>query len=129
APYKDTPGFKQPRRIKLEWVSASPDSDYYRKQAQQWLLSLVAATPGNPFLPTALVEPVVNEYESLKRGHLRAAPLTAADFASSFYDYAYLDRAENVAATVGQLLGTAVVHGNGLFSVLAAYHGSAVARI
>ena len=34
---KDTPGFKQPRRLKLEWISASADSDFYRRQAQQCL--------------------------------------------------------------------------------------------
>src|SRR5260370_20714269 len=127
APNKDTPGFKQPRRIKLEWVSASPDSDTYRKQAQQWLLSLVAATPGNPLLPIALLEPLVNEYETLKWAYFRASPLTAADFANSFYDYAYFERPENVAAILGQIGGTAAVQGSALSTVVS-YQSAAVAR-
>src|SRR5260370_38233513 len=100
--------------MKLEWVSASPDSDTYRKQAQQWLLSLVATTPGNPLLPMALIEPLVNEYETLKWGYFRASPLTASDFASSFYHYAYLERPEKVASILGQIGGTAAVQGSAL---------------
>ncbi len=127
APNKDTPGFKQPRRMKLEWVSASPDSDTYRKQAQQWLLSLAAATPGNPLLPMALLEPLVNEYETLKWGYFRASPVTATDFANSFYYYAYFEHPENVAAVLGQIGGTAAVQGSALSSVVA-YQSAAVAR-
>ena len=97
APDKDTPGFKQPRRMRLEWISASPDSEYYRKQARAWLLSLVAATPGNALLPMALIDPLVSEYESLKWGKFRAPALTVENFASSFYDYIYFGRPENVA--------------------------------
>jgi hypothetical protein len=127
APDKDTPGFKQPRRMRLEWISASPDSEYYRKQARAWLLSLVAATPGNALLPIALIDPLVSEYESLKWGTFRAPALTVEDFASSFYDYIYFGRPENVAATVGQFLGTAVVHGSAVAPVVA-YQGAAAVR-
>jgi hypothetical protein len=122
-PSKDTPGFKQPRRLRLEWISASPDSEYYRKQAQQCLLSLIAAAPGNPLLPMALLDPLGNEYEMLKWGRFRAPALTA-DFAPAFYSYTYVNHPENVAATVGQVLGTP---GNA-FSVVAAYPSAAVAR-
>src|SRR5207302_3509358 len=101
---------------------------YYRKQAQQWLIALVAATPSNAFLPMALLEPLVNEYETLKWGHFRAPPLTAPEFASALYDYAYLQRAEDVAATVGQVVGTALLQRDGVLSTVAAYQSAAVAR-
>src|SRR5260370_20644804 len=113
--------------MKLEWVSASPDSDTYRKQAQQWLLSWAAATPGNPLLPMALLEPLVNEYETLKWGYFRASPMTAFDFANSFYCYAYFERPENVTAVLGQIGGTAAVQGSALSSMMA-YQSAAVAR-
>jgi hypothetical protein len=127
APDKETPGFKQPRRIKIQWVSASADSDTYRKQAQRWLLSLIAATPSNPWLPLALLEPLVSEYEALKWGRFRAPALTATDFVPSFYDYAYFSRPENVAATVGQAFGTVGAKGS-VLSTLVAYRSAAVAR-
>ncbi|HLJ92791.1 MAG TPA: hypothetical protein VKU02_06300 [Gemmataceae bacterium] len=127
APNKETPGFKQPRRMKLEWVSASPDSESYRKQAQHWLLSLVAAGSSQPFLPLALLGPVVSDYETLKWGHFRASPLMAADFAMSFYDYAYVERAENVASILAQV-GGALGSGGNPFSPLVAIQSAAVAR-
>lgn len=127
APSKDTPGFKQPRRLKLEWISASPDSEYYRKQAQRWVLSLVAATPGNPLLAMALLDPLVNEYESLKWGQFRAPALTAADFAYAFYDYRYFQRPENVAATVGQIVAAVVGQGSALVPLVTC-QSAAVAR-
>jgi hypothetical protein len=127
APDKDTPGFKQPRRLKLEWVSASADSPFYRKLAQQGILSLVAAAPGNPYLPLALLDPLVSEYENLKWGQFRAPALTISDFALSLYDYRYFRRPENVAATVGQILGTAGARTTPI-GTLAAYQAAAVAR-
>lgn len=129
-PSRETPGFKQPRRVRLEWVTASADSDLYRKQAEQWLLFAVASTPVNPILPLAMLKPLANEYTYLiQLGRLRASPLTVRNFAYSLYDYAYLNRAENVAATVGQVLETAVLQQrNSLFSTVAAYQSAAVAR-
>jgi hypothetical protein len=127
APSKDTPGFKQPRRLKLEWVSASPDSEYYRNLARHALLSLVAATPASPMLALNLLPPVVNEYETLKWGHLRAAPLTTPDFAYSFYDYSYFQRPENVAALIGRILGSHGLNGSPLSAVVA-WQSAAVAR-
>jgi hypothetical protein len=127
APDKETPGFKQPRRIKLEWVSASADSPYYRKQAQLYLLSQVAATPVNPFLSLALLDSLASEYESLKWVQFRAPALTVPDFAYAFYDYRYLRSPENVAATWGQTLGMVGARVSP-FATLAAVQSAAVAR-
>ena len=126
SPDKETPGFKQPRRLKVEWVASTASSDYYRKQAQRLLLSVVAATPSNPLLPLALLDALVNEYESLKWGQFRALALTAPDFAYAFYDYAYLHRPQDVAALVGKALGTAGMQGN-LCTTVAAIQSAAVA--
>ncbi len=101
APNKNTPGFKQPRRVKVEWVEASPDSPSYRKSAHNSLLSLVAATAGNPALATALTLSFISEYNSLKWVHGQIAPWTEPNFASSFYTHASLNRPEDVAAMVG----------------------------
>jgi hypothetical protein len=126
SPDKETPGFKQPRRIKAEWVASAAGSDYYRKQAQQLLLSVVAATPSNPLLPVSLLDALANEYESLKWNQFRAPALTAEDFAYAFYDYAYLHRPQDVAALVGKALGTAGFQGNVCVTV-AAIQSAAVA--
>src|SRR5262249_55892255 len=107
APDKETPGFKLPRRIKVEWVSASPDSDYYKKAAGQWILSTVAGIPSDPWLATALLPvPVLREYsEQAQFGRLRLPPWTERDFATSLYSYAYLQRPQSAASVVGQIGG------------------------
>ena len=35
APERAEPGFKEPRRIQVEWVSATPDTGYYQNAAKQ----------------------------------------------------------------------------------------------
>src|SRR5262249_33481371 len=107
APDKETPGFKLPRRIKVEWVSASPDSDYYKKAAGRWILSTVAGIPSDPWLATALLAvPVLREYsEQAQFGRLRLPPWTERDFATSLYSYAYLQRPQSAASVVGQIGG------------------------
>jgi hypothetical protein len=127
APDKDTPGFKQPRRLKIEWLSASADSPYYRKLAQQCILSQVVAAPGNPYVPLNVLWSLASEYQNQKWLHFRAPALTVPDFAYAFYDYRYLRGPENVAATVGQALGMAGTQGS-VFATLAAFQCAAVAR-
>src|SRR5712691_1115207 len=34
SPERDKPGFKQPRRVAVEWVSARPDSEFYQRGSQ-----------------------------------------------------------------------------------------------
>jgi hypothetical protein len=36
-PAKEEPGFREPRKIKLEWVSVTGEEPYYQKAAKEWL--------------------------------------------------------------------------------------------
>ncbi len=36
-PSKEEPGFKEPRRVKVEWVAASGEEPYYKKAAADWV--------------------------------------------------------------------------------------------
>ena len=42
-PLSDTPGFKEPRRIRVEWVSGNADLAYYRQEAEKALAFSQAA--------------------------------------------------------------------------------------
>src|SRR5262249_18773428 len=36
-PSKEEPGFRQPRKIKVEWVGATGTEPYYQKKAEEWV--------------------------------------------------------------------------------------------
>ena len=38
-PQRNTPAFKQPRRIKVEWIAAKSDAPRYRNEARKWIMS------------------------------------------------------------------------------------------
>jgi hypothetical protein len=104
SPDSPRPGFKEPRRISLEWVSGRADAPYYRDQAR-----VLAPLPIS-FLPTPLVSlsaqdlTVLNEYHN-KTGNVfssdpsyRLTPLTDPNFVLSFYRSLY--QPENVASMI-----------------------------
>jgi hypothetical protein len=105
SPTKDSPGFKLSRRIKVEWASASADSEYYKKAARQWILSFAAGIPASPILGIALSYPLMREYSDLTQfgSQLKLPPWTEKDFASSLYSYAYSQKPESAAGVVGQI--------------------------
>ena len=108
APTKATPAFKLPRRVKVEWISASPESSYYQKEAQDWVLSAIASIPTNPLLANAIVNyPVLREYsfQTQPGGQLRLPPWTEKDFALSLYSYSYWQRPQSAASLIGQIAG------------------------
>jgi hypothetical protein len=121
-PQRNTPSFKQPRRIKLEWIGAKADSPRYRKEATKWIMSALASTPGNPWMAMALLDPVVSEYNRVTTrfgdGSLKIAAWTEPGFALSFETYAHWQRAESAAALIGQLAG-ASLDGNPLGAFMA----------
>ncbi len=45
SPDRATPGFKVPRKVKVEWVTADPDSPHYREAAEKALPVLSATQP------------------------------------------------------------------------------------
>ncbi len=121
-PQSEMPGFKQPRRIKVEWIGARADAPHYRKEARKWIMSALASTPVNPWLAMALLDPVVSEYHRVTdrfgNGSLKIAPWTETGFALSFETYAHWQRAESAAALIGQLAGSSV-NGNPLATFMA----------
>lgn len=83
-PGRETPGFMEPRKVKLEWVKATGAEKYYLDAARQHLgqgtaaLKLVpvglSAWPVLAGAATAQLDPVVNQvYESEWAGRHRAA--------------------------------------------------------
>jgi hypothetical protein len=125
-PDRDEPAFKEPRRVAIEWVSGKADSPRNQKLAQEQILSMIAATPGD-FLPVlALTTNAMEEYERLHfRGQFSMPRMTEPSFALSFY------RGEpkplDVATAWGKAAGAAVT-GSGMPSVVAAYVGTVVTR-
>ena len=111
-PQRNAPSFKQSRRIKVEWIGAKTDAPRYRKEAHQWVMSVLALTPGNPWMGMALLDNVVSEYNRVTTrfgdGSLKVAAWTEPGFALSFATYAHWQRAESAAALVGQLAGTSL---------------------
>jgi hypothetical protein len=125
APNRETPGFMQPRRIKVEWVKISPDSPYYRKQAQTLLVAQTAAMVSNPMLASAWTGALLREYESLTWGpswyglypnRLTDPNFSLARYALAFYTYKDLNRPETVASTVA--LGASPFGLGGLSTVI-----------
>jgi hypothetical protein len=128
APYQETPGFKLPHRIKLQWIAAAPDAAYYRKALHDWFLSLTATTASNPVLAMALSSPIFTEYQNLRQygRQLEIAAWTEPDFALSFYDYARFQQPQGAASVVGQTAGLVATGGLPL-ALAAGQQGLAVA--
>jgi len=121
APQKPTPGFKQGRRVQVEWVEANPESEIYRKATD------IAAKTSQLIAPLAWDSKIWKEYEDLKYFQYQSAVLTEPDFALSFYTYAAQKRPENAAATLGILIGSASTAGTP-FSAVAGNEAAAIAR-
>jgi hypothetical protein len=109
SPEREKPGFKEPRRVKIEWLSGSADSLYYQKVATLDLDLTRALLPG--YLELALLQ----EYDFAKSDY-RLPPLGDPNFALAIYTMK--PRATNVAAAVGEFLGCA---GTGALGFNAAY--------
>ena len=62
APSRQLPGFKEPRSVRIEYVSASPDDPFYREQARQQVKLLAGPLPkkvlpwSNPFSRASAVQ-------------------------------------------------------------------------
>lgn len=128
APFKETPGFKQPRRVKVEWIEASPESKHYQQEAQKFLTAAIVSTTSNPWLGVSLAQKLTKEYEySTSFGNLRIAPWTEADFARNFYTYASQQRPETAASIVAQAAANAASAGNP-FALVVSEQAMAAAR-
>src|SRR5262249_52143188 len=66
-PERDQPAFREPRRVSVEWVSARQDSPHQRKQADNFMLSSIAAgAAGNPLPALALSTKIIENYDQGK---------------------------------------------------------------
>ncbi|MFN4259611.1 MAG: hypothetical protein ACK4RK_09950 [Gemmataceae bacterium] len=102
-PASESPGFRQPKRYRIQWISARPDEERYQ-QAAKVEEALLQAT-----LPLAYQMLLQREYQNLEFSY-RMPSLLEPYVPRNVYDQ-LLERRKNaavdVAATVGQLLGPA----------------------
>lgn len=116
-PGREDPGFKDPRKVKLEWLSAKGDEPYFTKAAAEWLpkgqLAALLFPPGplGPFgweavatLPLAVTDPLVQkEYdEAIVRRHTSdlAIQWSGSRFLTQYLDTSVV-KPRNLAAAVG----------------------------
>ena len=127
-PAKENPGFKEPRKIKLEWVEVTGKEPYYQKMAQEEVnqrpMAAAAVLPGlggwNAVLavPFAASDPVMRQqYENEVVSRHRQALLTDwSGFSTSVTPMYVLDasvvRARNLAALTGGTAGSLGAFGN-----------------
>jgi hypothetical protein len=124
APDSLTPGFKLPRRVQMEWVSANANSPVYRKAAEVTAAGLQAT------MPLGFDALLRREYEATKRPRFQVPSWT--DTWTPFqFQFPLHESSQNhpatVAATLGQVLATAGTGGSA-FAVPCAADGTAVGR-
>jgi hypothetical protein len=153
SPTRAEPGFKEPRRVKVEWASTRADTDAARKateamlpvlQALQFVtafqphatgasgdafatqLGLVAAGSNKEGKPSGLSPHVLAGYEDLKRfGRFDLAAIAQPDYSLSIYTS--VGRPDNTAVLVGEAFSAPLTLGSPLGSLLS-YQASAVGR-
>lgn len=120
SPDRDQPGFRQPRRVRFEWVHGRAESDHYKGLAAAGIASVIS----DPWTALGLVAQLNTEYGFLKDSHKLPA-WTEPDFALPFYTS--LNEAPNAAATWAKAFGT-LASGGSPVAVAAAYQAGAVVR-
>jgi hypothetical protein len=108
APDRDVPGFKEPRKIQVEWVSAAPDLPYYGKVADEVLAVAPALRLLGDTSPAAqLLMPVQLDAELLeKERSFRLEEPSWTNPLPQIHQSSAL-RAEVAATLVGSSLGAA----------------------
>jgi hypothetical protein len=105
APDRDQPGFKEPRKILVEWVGAPPDLPFYQKAADQ-VLAIAPALRllGNTIPAAQLLAPVQLDAELLyqEKAYRDAEPTWTSPLPQIHQSSAA--RPETVAALVGSAL-------------------------
>jgi hypothetical protein len=141
-PGRAEPGFKVPRRVRVEWVGAQPDSPALRDKAKQALPALgvagqvgaggvnfaggggLAAVAVQTALPLTFDLGYLTEYERLKQeGRFDLAAWTEPGFALSIYTS--MPKGEDAATAVGTALGAAGTQATPLAAAVAYQAGMA----
>jgi len=116
-PNSSEPGFKEPQRIKVEYVGARPDSSYYKRVAE----AVIAASHITD--PTAF-----NVYLLDKaRGSEFLLPSWYSPYSYTLSPQLDFNKPENVAGMLGQVLGAAGGQET-VFSALWGLSGTAITR-
>jgi hypothetical protein len=114
-----TPGFKQPRRVGIEWVSGRADTPHYRKAAEMAAAALQLTNPG--WFQAVLL----NEYETSLKFSNPLPPWTEPSFLLSFYGDQ--KKPELAASAFGLILGAANCRSSPL-PVVVARQGASILR-
>jgi hypothetical protein len=149
SPERATPGFKVPRKVKVEWVAADPESSHYRDAAAKAVpllpsgeaLGLLAlpqtfgggaagplGTVGTLALTSRWYSPERFEYDNYTGGMKSWWDATSFDARNNNPYATGVDRPEGVAALVGQALGAAATQGTA-WNLEGAVGGSIDARV
>src|SRR5262249_21309391 len=109
----DTPGFRKPRQVKVEWIDLSRDSKATRDETRNWLMAEVASTTSNPLMSSALNLALLKQFPEpnfpgfdRNWGHMEMPGLNQPDFSLAMYTYKSLTRPETYASTIGLAAGT-----------------------
>jgi hypothetical protein len=104
-PSEKRPGFLEPRRVHLEWVSGRADSEHFQELSRTLTRSSIAMAPGDPLPAVDLATSLTHKYAKETTGAFTSAytlpPLTDPNFALPYYTS--LSGPENVATLVGML--------------------------
>ncbi|MBY0514906.1 MAG: hypothetical protein K2P78_13445, partial [Gemmataceae bacterium] len=143
-PAREEPGFRQPRKVKVEWVQAAGAEPYYQKKAQEWVafadkyrkselgalaVPLPGVGPGFAGLavaPVAATDPLIwSAYQSVDYYHKGSIRI---DWESSQYVMRTLDtsvvRPQNMAALAGGSAGALLAFGGPVQPLAATYGGA-----
>lgn len=144
-PSREEPGFRQPRKIKVDWVQVHGNEPYYQKKAQEWVaeaekirkteigalaVPLPGVGPGFVGLavaPVAATDPLIwGAYQTVDYYHKGSIRI---DWESSQYVLRPLDtsivRPQNLVAAAGGSVGGLIGFG-GPFQPLSAVYGRAM---
>ncbi len=117
-PDSPTPGFKQPRRVQVEWVAVNPDSAHYRQATTIAAAAIQATWPG------AWNARLLDEYESVKY-YYRLPPLNEPNFVLA--THTLMARPVDVAGMIG-LAAAPVDLSSSVVSAIVVYQGTTVLR-
>ena len=130
-PTRESPGFKAPRKISVEWVTGDPDTDYYTKLAPERLKHIQAATQiasglnmpfgGGSIAAFDWITPLLFPDERLSVEYARYISRQLPwgnSFSKELRDSSVVRR-QNIAAMVGQTLGAMVPGGTPFSAPLA----------
>jgi hypothetical protein len=106
APESETPGFKVPRRVRVEWVEAISSGKYYQTKAHNALIAWTAFGATDPWTALASVDLGMKDFGSFayeRWNYFKAPSWGSLDYPLAFCTYKELNRPETGASIFGQV--------------------------